>query len=190
MPTIINIIGISGTNGSGKDTAAHILSRQLNYQFISIGDILRNQLINDNIEPIRKNTRKLSSKLEHQFGGSIMIDRALELFKQTSYEGMVISSIRNIDEAKRIKKLGGKILWVDAEISIRYQRIQDNKFRNRQDDDLTFDEFKRQENEEMTFSITNNNLNTQLVKKLADFTIINDSGLLELEKKLAEYFSV
>lgn len=190
MPTKINIIGISGTNGSGKDTMAHILSRQLNYQFVSIGDILRNQLISQNIEPIRENTRKLSSQLQHQFNGYVLVDRALELFEPTSYDGIVVSAIRNTSEAERIKQLGGKLIWVDAKISTRYKRIHGNIQRNRRDDNLTFNEFEKQENEEMTISATNDNLNSASVKNLCDFTIINNSGLEELEKKLAEYFPV
>ncbi|MGH7234103.1 MAG: AAA family ATPase, partial [Candidatus Saccharimonadales bacterium] len=38
------ILGISGTNGSGKDTVAHLLEQDHNFLFISVSDLLRDEL--------------------------------------------------------------------------------------------------------------------------------------------------
>ncbi len=190
MTSKINIIGISGTNGSGKDTAAHILSRRLNYQFVSFGDILRQTLIEQKIEPIRRNTRKLSSSLEHQFGSGVLVDMALNKFKPSSYDGLIVASVRNEGEAQRIKDLDGKIIWMDADISVRYGRIHNNVFRKRNDDNLSFDEFKKQEDEELTITPTNDNMNLMAVQPFCEIKIYNDGGLDDLEQKLAEYFPV
>ena len=39
----MKIIGIGGTNGSGKDTVGHMLVERYNWLFVSVSDFLREE---------------------------------------------------------------------------------------------------------------------------------------------------
>jgi broad-specificity NMP kinase len=41
----VTIIGLSGTNGAGKDAAGHTLALKHNYLFVSVTDLLREFLV-------------------------------------------------------------------------------------------------------------------------------------------------
>lgn len=54
------IIGISGTNGAGKDTLAALRHEKEGAEHVSLSDILRRELIARGITPERENLMNLS----------------------------------------------------------------------------------------------------------------------------------
>lgn len=182
----IQIIGISGTNGSGKDTIGHLLSEQHNYFFISVTDILRAELTKQGKTTERENMRELSAQWRRQHGLAVLIDRAMDLYRQQpdEYQGVVMASLRNPYEADRIHELGGTVIWVDADAHVRYERLQSNN-RGRIDDDKTFEQFMTEEQAEMHPSGDSATLDMAAVRDRADATVINDSSsVIELEQNL------
>ncbi len=189
----LRIIGISGTNGSGKDTVSNILADLLNYKFISVSQFLRQELLKQAKEINRENTRELSNHLEIKYGKSYLVEEAINQYKKFKDEfgGLVVSSIRNTNEASKVKSLNGIMVWVDADPEIRYQRIKDNLNRDRPaDDDVSFSDFLKQENEEMAYNKNNQNLNTAEIKIMCDITILNNNNLGSLKKILTEKFLI
>jgi cytidylate kinase len=181
----MNLIGIAGTNGSGKDTLGQILADKYGYLFISITDILRDELRRRALPLSRKNMRELSAEWRRQYGLGVLIDRALIIYKPhvDTYKGLAIASIRNPGEVDRIHKLGGKVIWLDAPAKIRFERIQANKeLRGAErsvDDDKTFDQFIADENAEMHSSGDTAKLSLSEVKNNSDIFIENDSNKVE-----------
>ncbi len=49
----MKIIGVSGTNGSGKDTIGHLLAERHNWLFISMTDMLRDELEKRGLPPTK-----------------------------------------------------------------------------------------------------------------------------------------
>ncbi len=171
----MKIIGIGGTNGSGKDTLSQILRDDYGWLFVSASeDLLVPELKKRKESVERQNMRDLSTEWRRDFGLGAIIDKAVEKFDSKKYRGLVISSLRNYGEAERVHELGGKVVWVDAEPKVRYVRIigrgQGDK------DKKTFEQFLAEEKAEREHLGDKATLNWQGVKDRADIFITNDSN--------------
>lgn len=188
MSRDVRIIGISGPNGAGKDAVGLLLSQRHGYLFISVTDLLRQELHARNLPTDRLHMRTLSKEWREQYGLSVLIDRAYETYQkvQDQYEGLVMASLRNPYEADRVHELGGVVVWVDADPLVRYERLQNAKRQGREgDDDKTFEQFLAEEQIEMSSSGDAAALNMTAVRDRADQTIMNDTTeILELEAEV------
>lgn len=172
------IIGVAGTNGSGKDAAGLTLADRHGYLFVSVTDLLRAEL-NKRGKPVdRVNLRELSAEWRRQFGNGVLVDRAVDQYKRLDdkYVGVAIASLRNPAEADRIHELGGTVIWVDASPETRYKRIQSNaEARARSGEDAkTYEEFLAEEEAEMHPSGDSATLNMSAVKQRADLLLDNE----------------
>ena len=179
------IIGIGGTNASGKDTVAQMLVEKYGWQYVSLSDLLRDELKSRGESITRKKLRDLSAQWRKIHGPDVLVDRAAKLFDSGRYKGLVVASLRNWGEADAIHQLGGKVVWVDANPKIRYQRI---KKRVRDGEHLlTYKEFLADEQEEMEhFEGDKHTLNLKGVKDRADFFLQNNGTDIEAFKNYAE----
>jgi cytidylate kinase len=176
------LIGIAGTNGSGKDTIGNILANDYGYMFISLTDSLRVELKKQGLSLARENMRNLSSEWRRLYGLSALVDKARECFSESNgnYFGLAMASIRNPGEADAIHQAGGIVIWVDADPQIRYKRISENSLQRGKDrminDNVTFTEFIAEEAVEMNHP--KNSDGTTLsgfeVKAKSDIFIDND----------------
>jgi cytidylate kinase len=186
------IIGLSGTNGSGKDTVGHMLAERHNYLFISVSDLLRDEARNRNLPVTREVLRTISAEWRREFGLGVLVDRAVECFKQAGdrYAGVVACPMRNAGEAQHLKDLGGLLVWVDADPKVRYARIQANAANRGRagEDDKTFEQFTREEADEMHRPADGDaaTLNMLAVKEKADLTIDNSNLDIEAFQGVAE----
>ena len=176
----MKLLGLAGTNGAGKDTVAEILADKHNFLFISVSDLLRDELQQRGLPAERENLRELSAEWRREFGLGVLIDKAVELYEQKggndTYDGLVVSSIRNPGEIDRIHDFGGELLWIDADVKVRFDRITS---RNRVDDPQTLEEFEKQQMAEMQHSGDEATLSMGDVMKRADKVFMNNHGDLE-----------
>jgi dephospho-CoA kinase len=172
------LIGIAGTNGSGKDSAGEILAKHYGYMFISMTDMLRAELGKRGVPSTRDNMRDLSAEWRRQQGLGVLIDKCLEVYRAADkrYEGLVVASLRNPGEADRVHELGGKVVWVDADPRVRYERISG---RGRIDDRKSFEEFLAEEQAEMAHSGDAATLSMADVKAKADLFLENNGNDLQ-----------
>ena len=181
----VQIIGISGTNGAGKDAAGHTLALKHNFLFISVTDLLREEARRRAIPVDRENLRMISAEWRRQYGLGVLVDRAYNEYKQLEdkYAGLAISSLRNPHEADRIHELGGIVVWVDANPKTRYERIQTNlASRGRTDEDAkTFEQFLVEEEMEMHTPPGGDEASLDMsgVKQRSDLVLLNDGTNLE-----------
>lgn len=177
----IQIIGIAGTNGSGKDTIGHILADHHGYLFISVTDLLRNEAVRRNQPVEREVLREISAEWRRELGLGVLVDKAVAEFEalKASYKGVVMASLRNPGEAQRVHEMGGTVIWVDADKRTRYDRVQKNAvMRDRaEEDNKTFEQFLAEEEIEMYTPVGGDaaSLNSSGVKDLSDIFIKNDS---------------
>lgn len=180
-----NIIGIAGTNGSGKDTVGHILASQHNYLFLSVTEILRMELRRQGQPVERENMRELSAAWRREYGYGVLIDRTFEEYeyqKQSQdFAGVAIASLRNPYEADRIHELGGVVWWLDADPRLRYDRIQANaSSRGRSEEDTkTFEQFLAEEEAEMHASGDAATLDMAAVRDRSDLALLNAGSSIE-----------
>lgn len=176
----MKIIGISGTNGSGKDTLAQILVAGFGWYFVSVTDILRAEVKRRGLPPERKYTSQLSGEWRRRHGLGVLIDKAVEEFKEQSrqYPGLVISSLRNPGEADELHRLGGRLVWLDANPKARYRRVE-SRLRG-PEDHKTYEQFLAEEQAEMHHQGNDPTaLDMAAVKAKADIFISNNSDNLE-----------
>jgi len=182
MSLMYKLFGISGSNGSGKDTLGHLLEDRYEFKFISVSDMLREEAARRGMEPNRKNLHVISAEWRREGGLGVLIDRAVELYEKTyalDHVGLALASLRNPGEVDKVHERGGKVVWVDADPEIRYARIQFAS-RGRDDtDNLSFEKFMEEEAFEMQPTGDEATLNMQGVKDKCDFTLFNNSTELD-----------
>lgn len=155
MDKRLQIIGLAGTNGSGKDTVGALLAERHGFYFFSFTELFRQECRRRGIPAKRENLRMISAEWRRESGLATLVDRSMEIFTEAGglqkYKGFVMSSLRNPAEPDRIHELGGSVMWIDADPELRYQRIQNNAaMRGRAaEDNKTFEQFKQEEHDEM-----------------------------------------
>jgi dephospho-CoA kinase len=187
MQTGLKLIGLAGTNGSGKDTVGTVLADQYGYWFISVTDLLREECRKRSLPVTRENLRAISAEWRRQHGLAVLVDRAVEAYKAAggdkTHAGLVMASFRNPAEADRLHELGGKVIWVDADPRVRYERVQANAVhRGRAEEDVkTFEQFLAEQEAEMHPPEGSDAavLNMSAVKERADTTLENNSDSLD-----------
>jgi dephospho-CoA kinase len=185
----MKIIGLAGTFASGKDTLAHHLVTRYNFLHVSTSDMVRAvaEAEYGNIE--RPTLVRTANELREKRGPGVLAELSLERYEedQDKYDGVVVSGVRSLGEVEIIRKTGGTMVFVDAPMELRYQRI---KARHRSNEEkLTFEQFKASEELE-EHAVHDNPYVQDLigVKELSDVLLFNtnDVGayLKDAEQKL------
>ncbi len=185
-----NIVGIAGTNGSGKDTLGVLLERERDYVNISLSDVLRAELDELGLPHTRENLSARSAQHRATGGDGAMMDLALDRF-QVEDRGICITSVRTPGEAEALQSAGGTMVWVDADQRIRYDRVVNGARGRGATDEISFQEFQAQDAAEMTPSEQGNGLNAAAVRDRADVFVTNEFASLEAyEQYLREFFQL
>lgn len=186
----LKIIGIGGTNGSGKDTFGEILAEKHGYKFISLTDMLRAECRERGLPVERENLRMISAEWREKGGLGAPIDKVVAAYEALpeKYNGLVTASLRNPGEADRVHELCGMVVWVDADPKIRYERVKGSDRGRAEEDNKTFEQFLQEEHDEMypKPGASATSLASIEVKNRADITIQNETTREDFETKVAE----
>jgi dCMP deaminase len=174
------IIGLTGTNGSGKtEVSAYLKSR--GFGLHSLSDEIRAEIRRSGKEITREALIEVGNELREKFGPGILAERILlKLEKDHNY---VIDSIRNPYEVEVLKRRKDFILLaVDASEAIRFERTRK---RGRENAAQTLEQFIGEEKRELESA---NPASQQLraTRRKADIVIKNDGTLEELHRQLDE----
>jgi len=187
----LQIIGLAGTNGSGKDTIGQILAAKRGYLFISVTELLRAEATRRNQPASREVLRTISAEWRRELGLGVLVDKVVAEYEivKDKYSGVAMASLRNPGEADRIHEMGGTMVWLDADPRTRYDRIQANKDRRgrAEEDNKSFEQFLAEEAAEMHTPAGGDaaNLNSAGVKERCDIFVSNDgSDVTQLEIEL------
>lgn len=181
----MTIIGISGTNGSGKDTVAHMLAKKHSFYAASATDMLAEELIKRGLPTERENKRTLSAEWRREQGLGVIVDKAVAQAKAAGFDKLVVGSLRNTGEADQVHKLGGRVIWIDSDPKTRYDRVSKAN-RGRIEDMKTFEQFLAEERAEMEHSGDKATLNLSGVKDKSDMIMDNNSTSIEEFENEAE----
>lgn len=174
------IIGVVGSIASGKDTVAEYLEKK-GFQPISFSNILREIMKKEGQDISVKNMTKYGNTLRETKGYDYL---ARQAYKKINKKDAVLTSIRQVGEIEFLRtKPDFHLIRVDAPITLRLKRLIE---RGRQGDIKNLKELKEIEKKQADGAGGGMNLNK--CYKLADYKIINNGTMRELQEKIEKVF--
>ncbi len=178
------IIGLSGTNASGKDLLAEFLRDEHGFLFFHTSDYIREEAEKRYGNVLRPTLFKVGNELRQEGGAGVLVVMGIAEQKNTEkHKNVVISSIRTTGEAEAIHRAGGRVVFVDADRKIRYERMRE---RQRDDDRINFNTFVEQEEAELFESDDPAKFNILGVKERADIVLVNEGSVEGFVKNAQE----
>ncbi len=170
------IIGLTGAPSAGKDTVATHLSK-LGFTHISTSGIIREEMRKENLPLDRSHVSHYAIKSRHERGPDYLAKIAASKVNGNA----VISGLRNIKEVEFLREEFGPdfvLITVEAPIETRYKWALERK---RVGDDISFDQFKAEEDAERNGDEFAHQVDALIA--MADKVIVNDGTRDDLLKK-------
>ncbi len=170
------IIGITGQPSSGKDTVAEYLASK-GFAHVSSSDKIREEMRKVGLTTERENVSNFVIEKRKERGNGYLAEQISDAIIGDT----VVSGLRNTAEIEIFRKRFGKeflLIAVDAPIETRFRWAKD---RGRIGDNISFEQFKKEEEKERAGSSFHE---VDHVIKLADHLIFNDGTKEELLKKV------
>lgn len=175
------VIGLTGTMGAGKGTVSEILVNK-GFAHYSVREFLLEKIRESGLPENRDSLVKVANELRKKNGPAYITEQLYERATQHGQDA-IIESIRTEGEVNLLREKDAFYLFaVDASAKIRYERIMARKSST---DSISFEEFKRQEEWEMTSTDTTKQ-NLKRCIDLADKRIVNDGSVEELKEQVEE----
>lgn len=169
------IIGLTGSFGAGKGTVVDYLIEKKGFNHYSASGFITEEIVRRGMPINRDSMIVVSNDLRATHGPAYIID---SLYARAQEKGgdSIIESLRAVAEVRRIKELGGKVIGVDANPEIRYERAVG---RGSEKDNVTFEEWLEQQRKE---SNPDDPTKQDIFGALAesDYVVTNDGTLAEL----------
>ncbi len=173
------IIGLAGTFASGKDTLAKRLVADFGYTHVSTSDLVRKVAQQERGSIERPVLFEVATKHRQADGAGYFAELALQ-----SEKPLIVSGLRSLGEMRTVRQAGGVIVFVDAPVEMRYERM---KARERDAEAvLTLEQFRANEEKEMYSGPNDADFNLGQIKAEADVVIENS---VTLESFLAECYA-
>lgn len=134
------ILGIVGEMGSGKDTfCEYVKENYKSVYFLRFSDGLTEALkvFFDDIK--REDQQWLSSALRERFGGDILVKAMIKKINNISEGIIILNGVRRPADFESLKEIGGKLVYVTADVEKRWERVVLRK--EKADDDVPFEKF-------------------------------------------------
>jgi dephospho-CoA kinase len=176
------IIGITGTDGAGKGTVVDYLVKEKGFVLYHARTLILEEIEKRGLPTDRNHMRLVANDLRAQYGNDYIVRFFLERARKTGDKKIVIDSLRAFAEAETLKTAGGVLLAVDADQTLRYERVQN---RRSESDKVSFDKFKEQEALEMN-DPNPHGMQKQKVIEMADFVFQNNGSFEDLRKQVDE----
>ena len=178
-----SIIGLTGTNASGKGAAAHFLTEQ-GYDFYSLSDVLRETMAQQSVMESRLAFIHIGTQLRQEHGVDVLAQKTLEKIKQNPSKKIVVDSFRHPSEVKLFKAHYPNfiLLCIDAPVELRFERA---KKRGRAENADTLEQFIH--NEKLESSKNQQAQQLQATLALADHTLLNQNNLTDLHQQLQAF---
>lgn len=165
------LIGLAGTFASGKDTLAKRLVSDFGYEHVSTSEMVRKIALERYGSIERPVLVRTADEERHKRGAGAFVYEAL-----SHPRPLVVSGLRSLGEAKAIKQAGGVLVFVDASLEVRYERM---KSRQRDAEvEQSLEVFAAGEQKEWYAGEGDAEFNLRDIKAMADIVVEND---LELE---------
>ena len=173
------LIGISGTFGSGKDSLSQYLADNFGFTHVSTSDLVREVAMRERGSVERPVLREVAEESRQKFGGGYFVEQGL-----TRPRPLVISGIRSLGEMNTLKQAGGMMIFVDAPLELRFSRVAS---RNRDDETtISLAEFEKREALELYSGPLDTDFNIRAIGEQADIKLDNSGTKEEFLQKASD----
>ncbi len=174
------ILGLTGSFGAGKGVVVDYLIEK-GFKHYSASGYITEEIVRRGLPINRDSMIVVSNDMRATHGPSMIVD-ALYARAQEAGGDAIIEALRAVAEVRRIKELGGKVIGVDADAHLRYERAF---ARGSEKDDVPFEKWLEQERQESNpDDDTKQNIFGAL--KESDIIVTNNGSLEELHAKIEE----
>ena len=157
------LVCLTGMPGAGKSTIAEGLESK-GYEIINLGNAVRDEAKNRNLEASRENLGKLMLELREKNGPGAIAELVESKIQSSTANVLLIDGVRSNDEIDVLRKFGTvKLLAIHSSTDTRFNFLQK---RGRSDDPQTREHFNERDNRELGVGISNS-------IALSDFAISN-----------------
>ena len=174
------IIAVIGMCGSGKSEAVKFLVSK-GFEKVYFGDVVIRELKANGLDINETNERMTRERLRKEYGMGVMALKSIDLIRDYYKKGnVVIESLYSWEEYKIIEKEFGdcfKLLTIFTTKELRYQRLQERKFRPLSSNEAISRDISEIENLDKGGPIA-----------FTDYLLFNDSSMDELRNKLESLF--
>jgi dephospho-CoA kinase len=174
------LVAVTGTNGSGKGTVVDFLVKEKGFKHYAARDFLTKEVLRRGLTLDRSSMRDVANELRATYEPAYVVKSLYEEAVKNEEVRVVIESVRNTGEAKFLRENGALLIAVDANQTLRYERVQSRRSAT---DKVDFATFVEHEEREM-HPVGPHDMDLRGVMRLADVTIVNDGPLADLHKKV------
>jgi dephospho-CoA kinase len=179
----MDLIGMTGTHGAGKGTAVSLLVDEYGYTHVSVSAFLSHEAKRRKLDLDRGGRSTVANELRGQSPTALM--EATHQWGREQYpdaSAIVLEPQYTIAEVQYVQNRGGIVIAVDADIDVRYERIQE---RGSEKDNVSYEEFVEWQQRELR-SDDPNKANLADAIEQADYRVMNNGTPEELFAQIAD----
>jgi len=177
----MKVVAIVGMTGAGKSEVARVFERS-GFKKVRFGDITEEEIKNRGLEPNEENECHIREQLRKEHGMSAYAKLNLpRIDASLKSSNVVVDGLYSWEEYTLLKERYGERLSTVAVWSS--QATRHTRLRNRATRPLTFEEAANRDKAEIE------NINKGGPIAMADFTIVNEASLKELEEETERVLS-
>lgn len=181
----MQIIGLVGEKGSGKDTFARFLQEIIKDKSVAhlrFSDLLRQTLKIWGLLETRVNLQKLAQILEDGFGPGTLAHGIEIQIQKTNADIIILDGIRWWPDVKLLKKFSNHLLvYITADPKLRFERLTQ---RGEKDGEslMNFKQFQKEEQ-------AKNELLIPEIGSEAGYKITNNSSIEDFKKEIEKFLN-
>jgi dephospho-CoA kinase len=182
---MMKVVGLTGTLGAGKGIVKQFLIKNFNCYHVILSGVIRGEIEKKRGNFGRKTMQDLGNELREKYGGHILAKLAIEYLPRDK-EMIIVDGIRNPAEAEWLKKEFGDnfvLIAVDAPFEKRFKFLLS---RSEKRDPKTEEEFKEMDLRDQGNGEPQTGQQVGKCVAMADYKVINDGTIQELENKVAD----
>lgn len=176
----MQVIGVAGRNGSGKDELLKYLRQRCDLVLLSSGNVARQIAEEKGVAATRENLHRISQEYIERHGQQYFMRRLIDQIRE-EWNAVGITGIRSPADVGVLRgQFGDDFLLVRVEVGdprLRFERVRE---RGKERDPQSYQEFLRQDEEEAELFDLDETL------QQADLTIRNDASLQAFHRRIRE----
>jgi dephospho-CoA kinase len=170
------VIAISGMPGAGKGIASEA-ARQLGFDILVLGDVIREETERRGLEPTPKNVGAVMLEVRAKDGPAVVAKRLLPKIENCRSPNVVIEGVRSLHELAELRKVYDVVtVALHASPKTRFNRLLS---RNRSDDPKNWETFHERDVRELDVGLGQ-------VMALADIVLVNEGTIPQLQSNFKD----